>query len=118
METLRQDGTLTVTGLRELNVANARMFRSAVAAVLSPDLQRIEIDLSQTRVVDGCGLGAILSLYQTANEHRREGAVTIRLLNPGSSVRQMIELTRMHQLFEIVFSHGAPDNAPSVPKLS
>ena len=101
MNIILQNGTLSVTGLRELNSANAHSFRSAVATALSHDLQTIEIDLSQTQTVDGAGLGALVSLYETANEHRNHGGVAIRLTNPRPPVQQMIELTRLHHLFEI-----------------
>jgi anti-sigma B factor antagonist len=106
-----QDRKLSVTGLRELNAANARSFRSALAAALSRDLQTIEIDLSQTQTVDSAGLGALVALYKTANENRNQDAIEIRLTNPTPTVQQMIELARLHHLFEITPPGGAPDGA-------
>ena len=105
----QQNGTLSVTGLRELNSTNAHSFRSAVATALSHDLQRIEIDLSQTQAVDGAGLGALVSLYETANEHGNRDGITFRLTNPRPSVQQMIELARLHHLFEIAPPGSHPD---------
>ena len=101
MDISRQNGTLSVTGLRELNSANAHSFRSAVATALSDDLMTIEIDLSQTQTVDGDGLGALVSLYETANRHPNQDGVVIRLKNLRPTVQQMIELARLHHLFEI-----------------
>ena len=101
MNIRQQNGTLSVTGLRELNSANAPSFRSALASAFSPDLKRIEIDLSQTQTVDGAGLGALVSLFESANQHRRPEGVTLRLTNPTSTVQQMIELARLHHLFEV-----------------
>ena len=106
MEIHRQNGTLNVNGLRELSAANARSFRNEVCAVLAPELKSIEIDLSQASIVDSCGLGALVSLYKAANEHNRNGGVTVRLLNPQPPVQQVFELTRMHHLFEIVQKNG------------
>lgn len=117
MEIQRQNGTLSVRGLRELTAANARDLRSAVGTALAPDLERIEIDLSLTDCVDSCGVGALLSLYQNANEINRNGGVALRLLNPQPPVRQMIELTRMHHLFEIVPANGNPESV-SEPKVT
>ena len=97
----QQNGTLSVTGLRELNAANAHSFRFAVARALSHDLQAIEIDLSQMQAVDGAGLGALVSLYETAMEHRKREGFAIRLTNPTPTVQQMIELARLHHMFEI-----------------
>ena len=111
MNLSQQNGTLSVTGLRELNSANARAFRSTLAAALSRDLQTIEIDLSQTQTVDSAGLGALVSLHKAANEQRNRDAVTIRLANPTPSVQQMIELARLHHLFEIAPPGGTPGAA-------
>ena len=90
-----------MTGLRELNSTNAQAFRSALARDLSHELHSIEIDLSQTQAVDGVGLGALVALYETAKEHRKQEAFAIRLANPTPTVQQMIELARLHHLFEI-----------------
>ena len=112
MNISRQNGTLSVTGLRELNSVNAHSFRSAVATALSQDLQTIEIDLSQTQAVDGAGLGALVSLYETANERSNQDGVTLRLTNPRPPVQQMIELTRLHHLFELTPPGSTPHEAP------
>lgn len=108
METQRKNGALRLSGIRELSAANARSFRLSVGAMLLPGLETIEIDLSQTRSVDACGLGALVSLYKTAVENR--DGVIIRLVDPAPAVRQMIELTRMHHLFEIKFSQDESQN--------
>jgi anti-anti-sigma factor len=107
----QQNGTLSVTGIRELNAANAHAFRIALARALSDDLKAIEIDLSQTQAVDGAGLGALVTLYETAKEHRKREGFAIRLTNPRPSVQQMIELARLHHLFEITPPGRMPDGA-------
>ena len=109
----RRNGTLSVTGLRELNSFNAHSFRSVVARALSHDLEAIEIDLSQTQAVDGDGLGALVVLYETAKEHRKREGFAIRLTNPTPTVQQMIELARLHHLFEITPSGSTPEGALS-----
>ena len=111
MDINKQNGTLSVTGLRELNAANAQAFRSALARALSQDLQAIEIDLSQTQVVDGVGLGALVALYEMAKERRKREDFAIRLTNPKPTVQQMIELARLHRLFEITSPGSAADGA-------
>ena len=111
MDISQQNGTLSVTGIRELNSANAQRFHATVATALSPDLQAIEIDLSQTQVVDGAGLGALVSLYETASEHRKREGFAIRLTNPTPSVQQMIELARLHHFFEIRPAGRKPETA-------
>ena len=106
-----QNGTLNVTGPRELNSANADSFRFAVATALSHDLHSIEINLAQTQAVDGAGLGALVSLYETAREHLKHEGFAIRLTNPSPTVQQMIELARLHHLFEMAPPGGERPHA-------
>ena len=89
--------TLNVSGIKELGAANSQNFREEVKAALGAE-KNIEIDLSETTFVDSCGLGALISLHKTTCN--RNG--TVRLLNPTPPVQQILELTRMHRIFEIV----------------
>jgi anti-anti-sigma factor len=102
MEIQRRNGTLNIANLDELTFANARDFRKAAEPALDSELARIEIDLSQTEYIDGGGLGALLSLFREANEKSPGRIVSMRLLNPQPPVLQMLELTQMRHLFEIV----------------
>ena len=101
MEIHRHNGTLSVTDLDELNAANARTLRTAVAAALSSGAREIEIDLSRLRSIDGTGLAALVSVYETFSLEVSDPGVAIRLINLSSPVQQMIELARLHHLFEI-----------------
>ena len=89
--------TLNVSGIKELGASNSQNFRDEIKAALSGE-KNIDIDLSETTFVDSCGLGALISLHKTTCN--RNGAV--RLLNPTPPVQQLLELTRMHRIFEIV----------------
>ena len=108
MNVLRHNRTLKFSGIGELGAANALSFRQDACAVLDPELETIEIDLSQTSFVDSSGLGALISVYKAANQLNNNGGVTLRLLNPLPAVQQVIELTRLHHLFEIEQRHEAP----------
>ncbi|MEO5803098.1 MAG: STAS domain-containing protein [Verrucomicrobiota bacterium] len=90
--------TLTISGMKELGASNANSFRDHTRASLTDAQTVIEIDLSQTMFVDSCGLGALISLHKLACT--RNGQV--RLLNPTPPVQQILELTRMHRIFDIV----------------
>ncbi len=92
--------TLTVSELPELCAGNSELFREEVCNALPSALKTIELDLSQTRCVDSCGLGALVGVYKTASRHH--GAVMVRLVNPTPPVQQMVELTRLHRIFEVV----------------
>jgi anti-sigma B factor antagonist len=89
--------TLNVSGIKELGAANSQNFREEIKAALGGE-KNIDIDLSETTFVDSCGLGALISLHKTTCN--RNG--TVRLLNPTPPVQQILELTRMHRIFEIV----------------
>jgi anti-anti-sigma regulatory factor len=101
MKLQRLDATLRVKGLGNLSGSRARSALGEIVANLSPELETVEIDLSRTKIVDGYGLGALMSLYQEAQELRRPRGIAIRLLNPSTPVQQLLELTRMRQFFKI-----------------
>ncbi len=90
--------TLRVFEFKELGAGNSTAFRDQVRAALTDSQHNIDIDLSDTAFVDSSGLGALIALHKSACS--RKGVV--RLLNPKPSVQQILELTRMHRLFEIV----------------
>lgn len=95
-----QGNTLAVSDITELNAGNATSFRDQVRAAFAETRNNIDIDLSQTKFVDSAGLGALVALRKTAAEHK--GGV--RLINPSPHVQQILELTRLHRVFEIVRS--------------
>ena len=89
---------LRVTGLTELNASNAAAFRDQARAALQPNHTRLDLDFAQLRFLDSSGLGALLSLHKIL---RTQGGI-LKLLNPSAAVTQLIELTRLHRVFEIV----------------
>lgn len=93
------DSTLMVTGLVDLNASNAVTVRDAVRGSLVPAVQNVDFDLSVTRFVDSSGLGALISIHKTMMA--RGG--TVRVLNPTATVEQVLEVTRLNRLFEIIY---------------
>jgi len=106
MQINRQDSTLKISGVQALGTANAIWFQEQVGALLAADLSAIEFDLSAIEGMDSGGLAALLALREAAEKHGG-GAIALRLLHPRHPVQQMLELTRIHHLFEIVPFHGA-----------
>ncbi len=100
---------LRITRLDELSTANSTRFREEVRAAFSALHSIIEIDLSHTRFVDSCGLATLCSLHRSAADR----GVSLRLLNPEPAVRQLLELTQMHQFFEIARTEPS---WPDMPK--
>jgi anti-sigma B factor antagonist len=96
---LQIDGeTLRISDIKELGAGNANAFRDRARAAMADGQRNIEIDLSQTALMDSCGLGALVALHKTTCN--KKGA--LRLLNPTPSVQQILELTRLHRVFEVV----------------
>jgi anti-sigma B factor antagonist len=89
--------TTVVTGLLELVAANAAQVRDEIRAALPATTVRLDLDLSALTFLDSSGLGALVALHKTLRS--RNG--TVRLLQPAPNVRQVLELTRLHRIFEI-----------------
>lgn len=87
-----------VFGLNELIAANAAQVRDDIRKALAPAATTLDLDLSSVTFLDSSGLGALISLHKTMRS--RNG--TVRLINPAANVRQILELTRLHRVFEIV----------------
>jgi anti-sigma B factor antagonist len=94
-----QGETLRISEIPELTAVNAGAFREEMNTALSESPAEIEIDLSKTRFLDSCGLGALFALYRAVKE---SSGARLRLLNPTPEVRALLDLTQMQQLFEIV----------------
>lgn len=90
--------TLRISSVIQLAEANAGPFRDWVHQALKDGHKNIEVDLSQTTFVDSSGLGALVSLHKAAA--RRAGA--LRLINPRPPVQQILELTRLDGILQIV----------------
>jgi anti-sigma B factor antagonist len=95
----QNDGeTLRISGITELSATNANSFRDEAREAFGQEQRNIEIDLSQATAVDSCGLGALVALHKTTSAR---GGI-LRLLNPTPPVQQILELTRMHRIFEVI----------------
>lgn len=90
--------TLRITDLTELGAANSNQVRDQARAALAAEHKNFEVDLSATFFLDSCGLGALIALHKTACD--RNGSV--RLLHPQPAVERVLELTRLHRVFQIV----------------
>lgn len=100
--------TLRISDVTELGSANANAFRDWVRSSLANGQRNIELDMSQATFIDSCGLGALIALHKTACA--KHGA--LRLVSPQPAVRQILELTRMHRIFEISAPEAPEEVAP------
>jgi anti-sigma B factor antagonist len=90
--------TLRISSVMQLGETNANAFRDWVLSGWAEGQRNIEVDLSQTTFVDSCGLGALVGLHKRAAS--RQGRLL--LVNPQTPVQQILELTRLDGIFEIV----------------
>jgi anti-sigma B factor antagonist len=59
---------------------------------------QLVVDLAGVEAVDASGLGALVGLEKWA---RRTG-MKVRLLNPSKYLRELLQLTRLERIFDIV----------------
>ncbi|MCX6883995.1 MAG: STAS domain-containing protein [Verrucomicrobia bacterium] len=98
MKTNIQGTTLTVAGIAELSATSSTTFRDQTRAALTAAVTTLDIDLSLTTFVDSSGLGSLIALHKTMAG--RGGA--LRIIKPTPTVVQILELTRLHRILEIV----------------
>jgi anti-sigma B factor antagonist len=88
---------LQVFGVTELNASSATAFRDQIRSALQPQHTRLDLEFSDLRFLDSSGLGALIALHKTMVG--RQGHV--RIVNAQPHVQQVLELTRMHRIFEL-----------------
>jgi anti-anti-sigma factor len=96
---VHQGNVLQLSDIPDLDAEAGDSIRNEVREHL-PEARAIEIDLSQTELVDGSGLGALVAVQKLASTHN--GGVPVRVVNPTPAIQQLLELTRLHRLIEIV----------------
>jgi anti-sigma B factor antagonist len=86
-----------VVRVRRLDAAAARDFKLECEAAWHAGLSEVEIDLGQVELVDSSGIGALLSVYKKLPA--QAAGVKLRRVRPA--VQSVIELLRLHRIFEI-----------------
>ncbi len=80
-----------------LVMANAQEARTAMRNLVDNGRTRLILDLHAVEFVDSSGLSVLVSALKAVQP--KDGRVV--LLSPSKGVRSLIELTRLHQVFEI-----------------
>jgi anti-sigma B factor antagonist len=100
-------GTVELVTLpTRLVMSNAQETRLAIKALIEGGRIRLVLDLQNVGFIDSSGLSVLVSTMQVVQQ--RNGKVV--LLGPSSGVRSLIELTRLHQMFEIFEDREAAIN--------
>lgn len=93
------DGKLLAdVGVNRLDAASSRDFKKQVEALWSSEVKSVEFDFSTVDFIDSSGVGALLGVYKKLPE----GGASVRLRNVKAPVQSVIELLRLHRIFEIV----------------
>jgi anti-sigma B factor antagonist len=80
-----------------LTVETEAELKDAVRRQLDAGRRHLVLDLARVPYVDSCGLGTMVQAYVSA--HRMGGSV--KLLNVGQRVRQLLTITRLMTVFEL-----------------
>lgn len=81
-----------------LDSAAAPQIKSALNRLIEEGNHQVVVDLAEVPFVDSAGLAALISAYKRA----RQGNGDLVLAAVPQSVRIILELTRLHRVFEIV----------------
>jgi len=94
-----EGSTLTIDlKIPRLDAAVARGFKQECDAAWTTDVTAVEIDLGVVQFIDSSGIGALLSIYKKLPA----GSASVRLLRASPEVQSVIELLRLHRIFELV----------------
>ncbi len=91
-------GKVDVIQLPErLSMADAGSVKESLQQLVDKGRAKLVLDLAQIHFMDSSGLSVLLSARKSVT--RNSGQVV--LLNPSDEARSLIELTRLHEVFEI-----------------
>lgn len=92
------ENALNLSAPPELTANDAAALRDKARQRFTDNFTDINLDCSSLGFIDSSGLGALISLQKLAAQ--RSGS--LRLIRPQPAVIQILELTRLHRIFEIV----------------
>ena len=94
----RERGTVDIISVvGRIDTASAAVARETFKARLDAGQKRFLVDLSEISHVDSTGLSFLVNLLKTA----RAQSGDVALLNPSEAVIDLLELVKLHQLFDI-----------------
>jgi anti-sigma B factor antagonist len=80
--------------LDSMDASNADDLKAALKELDTQGKDRIVLHLDRVSFIDSSGIGAILSFYKLVNQ-------ALILSNPSATVMCVLELLRLHRVFEI-----------------
>ncbi len=107
LEYLRQDTTVVVRIVGEVDVAASPMLREALVELIDGQGNlSIKLDLEHMTFIDSTGIGVLIGALRTL---RRKGG-TLTLTNPRPSTVRVLEIAGLTEIFDITVDgrHGSP----------
>ena len=93
-----QDDTLYVrVNTPRLDAASAREFKTECSNHWDPAVQRLTVNMAMVDFLDSSGIGALLSVYKRLPMQQS----IMSLIDVKPAVQSVLELMRMHRVFEI-----------------
>lgn len=83
---------------KKFDITLAPEFRSQVEAAWRDSIEAVVVDFATVEFIDSSGVGALVSLHKRVAP---KGSV-LRIEQPGPAVTSVIELLRLHRVFELV----------------
>ena len=99
-----QHGNVNVIQLpQRLVMANARTVRNDLLETIAQGHKYLVLDLAEVAYVDSSGLSVLVSALKATSK----AGGNVVLLNLSNDVRALVELTRMHEVFDIFANEAA-----------
>jgi anti-sigma B factor antagonist len=83
--------------IARLDASIARGFKKECEAAWTDEVKAVVMDLGCVEFIDSSGIGALLNVYKKLPP----GTPSARLVNVTPSVQSVIELLRLHRIFEL-----------------
>ncbi|WP_323751029.1 STAS domain-containing protein [Marinobacter sp.] len=97
-QTNTNQSTVEVVQLPEkLVMANSDEAHKRLQSLIAEGKNRLVIDLGSMQFMDSSGLAVLVGAWKTV---RNDGG-KVHLVSPSPSIRALLELTRLHEIFEI-----------------
>jgi len=95
---IRQEGDVSVVDLSgKITIGEGDVvLREKVQDLLDFDQKKILLNLEKVSYMDSAGIGELVACYKRAKE--KEG--TVKLLNPSGKVYDLLQLTKLEDVFD------------------
>ena len=88
-------GVLKLDG--RLDASAVKMMKANVNSMVEREITSIVIDMNDVDFIDSSGLGSLVSCLRVVNKENGD----IRLASLQDQIRALLELTRLHRVFQI-----------------